>query len=245
MHAHFRGSVRLQGRLSPGHDNSCGREAVLENDDGVAWFSAIEAQEFLEGHFGGSTKAKRRIADLLWEGRLKARAREIWKSETEKLGTALRIPPAESRIRRNVTIERQIWRSTKRWKGDQFRWRWLEGDFFITSRKEPKRRYILKGVEFAAADIEKILTLGKKSSKPQKASGPPVRAEAWTAFWHGLIDLAQSGRLTRDQFSTQKELRFELLTHYMAEGEDSEGLADRTLKTPVRQVYRKFIGNGH
>ena len=200
------------------------------DEAGEEWIDALKSLRQVERLTGDRLAAKRTLAEYLRDGELRSKAASVWISEAPTIGKAWKVDVERIDLKTDVEIPAAYWRSSKLWASDQDHWRWPYGKFAVTIRRKPLRRRMLNKVAFSAADLDKIL-----KRRVLSKGGAPTKDPEWTAFWHAVIDLAQSDRLNFAQFPTKASLRREILI------EINESLSEKTIKPAVRQVYEKFI----
>lgn len=131
--------------------------------------------------------------------------------------------------------------SSDGWKIDESFTSWADGRFLCRrpaiftlphaslAGADKMTRRIVGSLSFRRQDIQKI-----KDHKAKSAGGRPHKDEAWVAFWHSLIQLAQDQRLTASQFRTREELLDEVL--HLTGG----SLSKNSIRHLVVQVWEKF-----
>lgn len=137
---------------------------------------------------------------------------------------------------------------------------WQSGDFSTCLNQGRGSAARAFGVSFYAKDLQPILDghaspLGLAATARANASASPRtemiteasgkgRAgrkpdnEKWKSFYFAVIELAQAGRLTPDQFQSAASLGDEVL-EMMGEG----AFSPDHVKATVSQIYKKFVGS--
>ena len=192
------------------------------------WISASDALKKYERLLGGRAAAKETLAEHLRDGNLRAIAEQKWVSVEPTIKKAWKNEAERAEAENAVELKPALFRSSKRWLTDKADWRWPFDKASITFRTKPMKRHMLAGMKFASADLIKIT-----GAPDPRSGGSPGKKEQWVTFWHGMIDLAQVGRLNHANFPTQRKLRDELLEGY---GVD---LSDKSITPATRQIWMK------
>lgn len=192
------------------------------------WISASDALNRYERLLGGRAAAKETLAEHLRDGNLRAIADQKWVSLEPTIKKAWRNESERAEAERNVALQPVLFRSSKRWLTDKSDWRWPFDKASITFRTKPVKRHMFAGLKFASADLVNIA-----GAPDPRSGGSPGKKEQWVTFWHGMIDLAQAGRLNYSSFPTQAALRKELLESY---GID---LSEKSITPATRQIWMK------
>lgn len=197
------------------------------------WLSPMDALAIVEPHHGATAKSY--IADKLKDGFIRCRASEMWESDRSTVSMAWKNRDKDE-IEYDVEVEARVWRSSRFWSEDLDLWRWEDNRFLITERKRPPNRIFLTGLSFAAEDVRNLVKGDAQAGARKGVGGRPKQIDAWTAFWHVVVELARENRLQPGQFASQAALREEILLEL-----GPRGLKDDTIKPEVRRLWDKFM----
>ena len=202
----------------------------------LEWETANSSLLRFEALYLDRVGAKSTLADCLRDGVLRARAEVVFESRERKIDAAWAALADDEDDDDDeaepgpIAIPPQTWRRSKDWRGDQVDWRWPYNNFSVTTTATPFRRQLLKTVEFFREDVDRIVRKRRLA-----AGGAPKRDQDWTLFWHNLIDIAKSDRMTSASFQSQAELNEEILEAI------GYALDAETIKKPLAQVWWKFV----
>ena len=175
------------------------------------WISASEALEMLQPFFGGRRATKEMLADLLRDGKLRARAERKWRSKQS--GARFKVPHKDSfEIECGLQIPPKLWRLSRQWSADQERWRWPRGDFLISCGAARTEYVFLKDVHFNREEVFASHRRGKEFTESLKKRGGGVKtpADKWAIITEAVLRLERTGRLTKNEFGTAESLAHEI-----------------------------------
>ena len=205
--------------------------------------SASDALEHASRSCGDRVAAKQQIADLLKDGRIRARAARQWTSRKPSLTAAWR---ARSRAKfdTDVALTRWTWERSRFWADDLDMWRWSRNRFVLTAA--PAERIILEGIQLDRSDLAREVPLavtGPSAPPPAKRNvgGRPIKRDEWHDFWWAVLVRSQKGELTRGFFQTQEELRLTLLEDITDAKTGEEYLSEGTIKPHVQQIWDNYV----
>lgn len=175
--------------------------------------------------------AKETLAEMLRDGKLRARAAEAWGADTSDIlgnweGNAEHDPEEE--------IQSDFQQSVQ-WADDIDSWRWPDSFFMVTVSRRPLECLYYRDVTFLRSDLANI---GASEPTPRAfvaKGGRRTDLHRWENFWFAVIQTALDGNLIPGHFESQARLREELID---AVGED--GLKEDSLKAPVRRIWYRF-----
>lgn len=198
------------------------------------WISAGDALDLVEARLGGRSLAKETLAEMLRDGKLRARAAEAWGSNTSDILAIWEGDP-QNAVEHDPEEEIQNdFQQSVRWADDIDSWRWPDSFFMVTVSQRPKECLYYRDVTFLRSDL---LNLGASEPKAQTSARGGRRADLqrWEAFWFEVIQIARDGNLVPGRIKSQAELREDLLD---AMGEN--GLKEDSIKEPVRRIWKRF-----
>lgn len=151
------------------------------------WIPANDAVALISPHHGGDRASKLILADMLKDGRLDARAGEIWDSRG---GSVEQAWTRAKRIDLEIDIEVPSWkwRTSLFWSEDLDLWRWPENRFVLTRSRKPSLLTFVVNVQFRYSQIKSLLPPGR-----EKIGGAPMNVENWAKVAVIIIGLAEKG----------------------------------------------------
>ena len=209
------------------------------------WISAKKALTEISSFAGGTVAAKALLADLLRDGILHSRAKFVVRIDAPNTNAAWRQFGAEydkatvAARDEYEEISPSVWRASKRWRADQEEWRWPANGFSVTRRLKPRQKTLIKSIEFAVSDLEKITATTVSVPSPQRRGGPKRQADRWRAFWHEIVHLAKADELDTDHFTTQADLVKHIAEKMAEKGVNEMNTTDA--KKEVGELWRVFI----
>lgn len=169
----------------------------MKNSDVRTWIAADDAVKRYAKWRGGKKAVRDALASGLIDGEIRARAqvkersrehsiKKAWASNAAVRAKKASLPPAE------IPLSKKLWRSSERWFFDREEWRWAGNRFSVTYARKPRRRWLIRGVEFALEDVKRVLDL--KSTVGEKSPGSPVDVDRWREFSRVIAEFHASGR---------------------------------------------------
>ena len=205
------------------------------------WIDAKEAWETLLRNGENPVSAGETLAGYLRFSDLRARASLVWISEEKELKKAWKPIPEDAD--RDVELPRTFFRSHKDWARDVSNWRWPTSSFHVTTRMKPRRRRMMRHVQFNLADLKKlqpeIFAGGKKRGK----RGPSEDMVKRHLVWGELLKMALAGELTdpaKKEFEGQTELETILYERLNPEGKKATAVGKNVISEVARSAYPKI-----
>jgi hypothetical protein len=175
-----------------------------------------------------------RIAAYLRNGDLKARAKYIWVSDERYTSAAWRSRPEDAE---GGDVPTSIWRLEKNIAEDRSQWRLVVSALLMTKTIKPRRRVMMRGVEFLLSDLQNLLPKSFAKGVPaEKFPGKKYRPgdeEVYGVYRRA----AEKGRLgdligmSTDAHGANTELRNMIIDdHWDGDVESA----------PVSTLYRKI-----
>ncbi len=211
--------------------------------DERVWLSASEALSKAAGACGDRVSAKARLADLLKDGKVRARAARMWTSKRPTL-TAAWQARSRAKFETDVVLSPMIWGRSRHWLDDLELWRWSRNRFVITASQTPPERIILEGIQFDERDIERELPPIAAVAPPPKrgAGGRPIKRDEWHLFWLAVLARSQKGELSRGIFESQVALREALLADITPDkGDGTPYLSAEAIKPHVKDIWDTYL----
>jgi hypothetical protein len=203
------------------------------------WISPWEALSLLTKSPAEIPAMKIRLADLLKDGLVEARAQRLWVSNDPNLNLAWD-NREDADAETDLDVEPSVWRSSRYWNDDLSLWRWQENRFVVTRRRRPADRTIIEGLSLKRADLQKLRGT-RKASAARRPGGRPPKMDEWHAFWLEVIDLAQSRRLNRGEFASGAALKEELLLRITPKYSDKPMLSGDSIEGQVSAIWKRFV----
>ena len=140
-----------------------GRKDLVAKESEQVWIKANDAIESYAHFFGGKKALRDLLAEGLRDGAIRSRARIKGKPAEKSIRKAWRLYPQAltpffELPTTPVALSKGFWRSSERWNDDKSEWRWVANLFSITYKEEPRRRWLVRGVQFALSDVKAFLT---------------------------------------------------------------------------------------
>ena len=170
------------------------------------WIRARDALTQLTAKGENPVQVMDMLAAYLRNGQLSARANAIWTSEERFTKDAWRSAPEDVQ---GGDIPTRYWRLEKNMIEDQKQWRWVADRFLVTTRMRPRKRIMMRGVEFSLDHLSQLQPkyFNPPASKPR---GKPPEIDKRDAGWSVVVDLLLAGRLNRARFPRQTDLQDEM-----------------------------------
>lgn len=203
---------------------------------------AAEALEHAARSCGDRISAKQRLADLLKDGRISARAERQWLSKKPSLTDAWR-SRSKAKFDTDVAVTRLAWGRSRFWSDDLDMWRWSRNRFVLTAG--PAERLILEGVRLNQRDVELEFPLATPSEAAPStrrvgAGGRPPKRDEWHEFWLAVLKRSQNGELSTGFFRTQDAL-LEALHADITKANGTYLLSEATIKPQVRRIWAEYV----
>lgn len=163
---------------------------------------------------GGAYALKLRLADDLRSGRLEARARLLWVSDTKDF-----IAASKEHHKSKRDFENAKWVSVNHWNNpsslwakDQMSWDWEGNRFFVTNKRNPKKRTFISKIYFPISRLNEILISSRRLVDLENMVGEVGHpgSQYWDELWLQIIDLAKAGRLQSGEFQNRNALTVHL-----------------------------------
>jgi len=205
-----------------------------------SWIPASEALEIMTREGESPIDAGETLATYLRFGKLKARAAFVWSSEEPELRKAWKPIPDDAQ--KDVELPTKAWQSHKDWARDVSDWRWPFSSFHVTKRMKPKKRKMMRHVEFNLHDLKKIQPAYFSDKKRAGKRGPAQDVIKRSLVWGELFEMALSGQLTdpvKKEFETQTDLEGVLYARLNKEGEKTN-VGKNIISEVARSAYPKI-----
>jgi hypothetical protein len=210
------------------------REESLVNSTSE-WISAGDALDLIESRLGGRAIAKDTLAEMLRDGKLRARAVEAWASNTNDIN-AIWDGRSDDTVEHDPEEEIQSdFRQSIQWADDVDSWRWPDSFFMLTVSRKPVECLYFRDVSFFKLDVEGAGVTGPFVKTAVAKGGRRTDFHRWESCWMEVIQIARDGNLVPGQISSQAALRDEILA---AMGDNR--LSEDSIKEPVRRVWKRF-----
>jgi len=210
------------------------------------WIRASEAVKRLSSYQGGDGAAAQLIEERLTLGLLTGRA-------LRRIETRPRFQrPDEAVVIEVEEVPSWMWAAAARDEYAQRTFDWRGERYTAWKVDHPKDRSLklskveFVGLEFREDQIAQMLPANvaaptaSPASKGGNRGGAPRNEAGWDRFWMALLELCHEGRLTAAHFTSQADLRRELLVM------TNDALSEASIKPKVSQVWKKLqIGPGN
>lgn len=199
------------------------------------WISASEALDLVETRLGGRAPAKDTLAEMLRDGKIRARASEVWGSGISDINTIWECPNEDPAAHDPEEEIQSDFRQSVQWADDVDSWRWPDSFFMVTISRRPKECLYYKDVTFFRDNVNSAGIFDKIAPATTVKGGRRPDLQRWEEFWMEVVQIARDGNLVPGQVSSQAMLRDELLAA-MGDG----GLSEESIKEPVRRIWKRF-----
>jgi hypothetical protein len=205
----------------------------MTSDD--EWISASDALEMVEGRLGGRAIAKDTLAEMLRDGKLRARAAEAWGADHVDMNATWESATGEPTDHDPEEEIQSDFRQSIRWADDVDSWIWPESFFIVTFSLKPREFIYYKNVNFFKKDLEKTGVPDVLVRTPIAKGGRRADFYRWESFWLEVIQIARDGNLVPGQIRSQAALREDIMS---AMGDNA--LSEDSIKEPVRRIWNRF-----
>ncbi|QNE32532.1 hypothetical protein F1C10_11625 [Sphingomonas sp. NBWT7] len=199
------------------------------------WISASDALEMVEGRLGGRAIAKDTLAEMLRDGKLRARAAEAWGADHVDMNASWESATGEPADHDPEEEVQSDFRQSVRWADDVDSWIWPESFFIVTISLKPREFIYYKGVSFFKDDLEQPANPETLTKSSPTKGGRRTDFYRWEAFWLEVIQIARDGNLVPGQIRSQAALREDIIA---AMGDNA--LSEDSIKEPVRRIWNRF-----
>jgi hypothetical protein len=167
------------------------------DEDRKTWIRASKLYRQLTKGGEHPDHVESRIAIYLRNADLKARASARWESDARFPAKAWRSCPEDAE---GGIVPAWVWRLEKNILEDRAQWRFIANRFLMTKTLKPRRRVMMRGVEFFIPDLERLmpnafLTDHKPAHKGTGRGKRPHVGVDWDAILAPYWAKAKQGRL--------------------------------------------------
>jgi len=202
------------------------------------WISASDALDMVETRLGGRSLAKDTLAEMLRDGKIRARAAETWGSDINDMHAIWESEDPDMVAHDSEEEIQSDFRQSVQWADDVDSWIWPDSFFMITVSRRPTGCTYYRSVRFYLPDLLVLGGLDKASqtAKNNNANGgrrPDL--QRWQNFWLEVVQIARDGKLVPGQIASQAALREDLL-----DAMKGNPLSEDSIKEPVRRIWQRF-----